>query len=69
MAPPPTPQDAASIRKGILLILFAYVLFAVMDATTKHLMGSYHFTQIMAIRFWAFFLFSLFLVRRTGVLA
>ncbi|MBL6929496.1 MAG: DMT family transporter [Rhodospirillales bacterium] len=52
-----------------MLILIAYVLLAIMDATSKYLVGSYHFTQIMAVRFWVFFVISLFTVRRTGILA
>jgi len=66
---PPPSHDPADIRKGILLVLLAYFMFAVMDATAKYLMGDYHFTQIMAVRFWFFFAFSLFWVRRDGVFA
>ncbi len=66
MLPTPAPEDPTRITRGIVLILFAFFLFGVMDATSKHLMDRYHFTQIMAIRFWVFFLFALFMIRRRG---
>lgn len=66
MLPTPVPEDPSRITRGIVLVLLAFFLFGVMDATSKRLMDRYDFTQIMAIRFWVFFLFSLFMVRRQG---
>ena len=67
MLPTPTPEDPSRITRGIVLILAALILFAIQDATSKALMERYHFTQIMAIRFWLFFAFSLYMARERGI--
>lgn len=69
MSPPATPSDGTNPTRGIVLILTAYVLFIMMDTTAKYLMDRYHFTQIMAIRFWVFFAVALVLARRRGILS
>ena len=50
---------------GSLLALFAVTIFAMQDAVTKHIAQDYSAFLITMVRYWAFALFSLYLVYRT----
>ncbi len=51
---------------GILLSVSAMLMYALMDAISKQLTVNYDVQQILAVRSWFFFAFTLFVVRRTG---
>ena len=68
----PTPPISAGERSsdrpalGIGLMVLALFLLATMDAIAKHLTESLATPQILAIRFWIFFLFASVLAGRQG---
>ena len=69
MSPSPSAPAAADADKsalGIGLMLLALFLLATMDAIAKHLTESLAIPQILAIRFWIFFLFACAMARRDG---
>ncbi|MEQ9123548.1 MAG: EamA/RhaT family transporter, partial [Alphaproteobacteria bacterium] len=51
---------------GIALMVLALFLLASMDAIAKHLTESLAVPQILAIRFWIFFLFAMAMAGRSG---
>ena len=58
------PQDRPAL--GILLMLSALFVLACMDAVAKHLTETLLAPQILAVRFWIFFLFAMALTGRAG---
>lgn len=66
-----TPNNTApgNTALGPLLTMFAMLCFAGMDATSKFLVADYAVGQMMWIRCIILFLFTCFIVRRTGVRA
>jgi len=62
---PPASADRPAL--GIACMVLALLLLATMDAIAKHLTETLAVPQILAVRFWIFFLFATALVRRSGV--
>lgn len=68
----PMPTNAAGERSsdrpalGIGLMVLALFILATMDAIAKHLTETLATPQILAVRFWIFFLFASALARRQG---
>ena len=60
----PTTQDNPA--RGVILMAAALFVLASMDAAAKHLTETLEAPQILAVRFWIFFLFASFLARRGG---
>ncbi len=63
-----TQHAEASIGKGVALLLAATVVFGIQDVLTKILVQNYSVFQVVMIRYWAFALFSIWLVMRRGPL-
>lgn len=55
-----------NIGKGVALLLAATAIFGIQDVLTKIVVQNYSAFQIVMIRYWAFALFSLWLVARRG---
>lgn len=64
--PPSLPE--ANVTKGIALLLAATAAFGIQDVLTKIVVQSNPVFQVVMIRFWAFALFSLWMVQRRGSL-
>jgi len=62
------PQDSAAWSRGILLTIAAVMVFGIQDAVAKILMQTWSPFQITMMRYWAFGLFSLYLVSRQAPL-
>ena len=68
-APQPARRRADNVPLGIGLTVAAILIFGVQDAVSKYLVQGYSPFQLAMMRFWAFALFSLFLVMRQGPLS
>ena len=53
--------QSSSYTKGIILIIFANLVFASQDGITKYLAEQYHVFSIIMIRYWAFAAFVIIL--------
>lgn len=60
--------SADNIARGILLTVLSVLIFGVQDAISKILVQTWSPFQISMMRYWAFGLFSLYLVSRRGPL-
>lgn len=69
MSDQPTRRRADNVPLGIGLTIAAILIFGVQDAVSKYLVQGYSPFQLAMMRFWAFALFSLFLVMRQGPLS
>lgn len=63
-----TASNAAetNIGKGVALLLAATAVFGIQDVLTKIVVQNYSVFQVVMIRYWAFALFSVWLVMRRG---
>jgi len=68
-SPPTDRRRADNVPLGIGLTVAAILIFGVQDAVSKYLVQGYSPFQLAMMRFWAFALFSLFLVMRQGPLS
>lgn len=62
-AAPATPQSN-NVPLGILLMVGATVVFALQDAISRHLAGTYNTYMVVMVRYWFFAAFVIFLAMR-----
>lgn len=59
-------SNATPTTRGIIYMALAMLIFAIQDAITKHLVGTYSVPQVMWVRYIVFVMIAYFIIKRKG---